>query len=177
VKSPKQHIILIGFKHVGKSVIGRALARQVHKSYIDLDHEIERLYKTQYQATLTCRAIVKTKGENFFRELEQAALQQVTQSAPCVISTGGGTPMQAENCQLMAPHCIIYITAKPKQVFDRIMKKGRPAFFPADEDPWVAFKRLWQEREKVYKELATFSVENNDSVALTVDRIMEALKE
>jgi len=175
VQSPNPHIILIGFKHVGKSVIGRVLARRLKQTHIDLDQEIERLYQDQYQIKLTCRQIVQQKGEIFFRNLEQTTLQQVIRRAPCIISTGGGAPMRAKNRQLLAAHCIIHITAKPKQVFNRIMRKGRPTFF-VGKDPWGSFNHLWHSREKVYKALATFSIENSGSVALTVERIVEMLK-
>jgi shikimate kinase len=173
VKSPEPHIILIGFKHVGKSAIGRTLALHIHKKNSDLDEVIEHIYSHQYQDKLTCREIVQHKGEAFFRTLEQAALAQALQNEPCIISTGGGTPMRAENCALMAPHCVVHITAEPKQVFDRIMRKGRPAFFPKTEDPWLTFQRLWQEREKVYRRIATFSVENNHSVTTTVTHLLK----
>lgn len=166
-----QHIILIGFKHVGKSVIGRLLAKQIHKTYIDLDHAIEQFYAQQYQTKCSCREIVKNKGEAFFRDLEHAVLAQIIQHTPCVIATGGGTPMRAENCHLMAPHCIVHLTEKPKYVFYRIMRKGRPAFFPADQNPWNVFYRLWKIREKTYKRIATFTVENHNSIECTVEKI------
>lgn len=174
---PDRHIILIGFKHVGKSVIGRILAHQLRKNYIDIDREIERLYAQQHQTPLTCREIVQQQGEQFFRQLEQEALQQAVQAEPCIISTGGGAPMRPENCRLMAPHCVVHITAKPKDVFDRIMKKGAPAFFTAAEDPWRVFWRLWKERERVYMDIATVSVRNNGSIGITVKWLLRKLIE
>jgi shikimate kinase len=175
MRTHTQHIILVGFKHVGKSVIGRLLAKRMQKTYLDLDHEIERFYQDTYHKKCSCREIVKNKGEPFFRDMEQKALQQIIAYLPCVIATGGGTPMRTENCHLMAPHCIIHLTEKPKHVFNRIMRKGRPAFFPADENPWNTFYRLWKIREKVYKRIATFTVENHNSIHSTVEKIMEKI--
>lgn len=170
-----QHIILIGFKHVGKSVIGRTLALRMGKIHIDLDHEIERLYEIEFHNRLNCREIVQQQGEDLFRRLEHQALEQVIQSAPCIISLGGSTPMFEQNRILIKAHCIVYITAPLKQVFDRIMRKGRPAFFSAGQDPWIVFNRLWREREKIYKQLATFTVENRGSIAFTLQQLIKYL--
>ncbi len=169
------HIILIGFKHVGKSAIAEALSGKIQKEFIDLDRRIEGIYAQKYGTKLTCREIVETKGEAFFRALEQAQLEELIKAPSCVIATGGGTPMQVENCALMAPHCIVHITAEPKQVFERIMQNGRPAFFSSHEDPWITFQRLWQERDIIYKRIATFSVENNRSIAAAVEKLTEKL--
>jgi shikimate kinase len=98
------------------------------------------------------------------------------QGAPCIIATGGGAPMRAENCQLMAPHFIIHITAEPRAVFNRIMRKGRPAFFPPNENPWSVFYRLWKTRESVYKHIATFSIKNRRSIQDTVEKIIETIE-
>lgn len=172
-----KHIILIGFKHVGKSLIGRSLALRLNRVHIDLDDQIEYLYKHQFPEKLNCREIVQRQGADFFRHLEHQALVQVIQNPPCIISVGGGTPMLEENRQLMQSHCIIHITASRKQVFHRIMHKGRPAFFPENEDAWTAFNRFWDEREKVYQSLATFSVNNQRSVAWTMEQLAGYFRE
>ena len=64
-------IILIGFKHVGKTVIGRALADQLKWPFRDLDEAIEQLFTKETQAHKTCRQIMKAHGSAYFRELEK----------------------------------------------------------------------------------------------------------
>lgn len=172
-----QHIVLIGFKHVGKSVLGQQLARRRHTLCIDLDRAIERSYVTPDTVTpLTCRQIVQTHGEAFFRQRETQILEQVLQlRRPCIISVGGGTPLAEQNQLLLKTQKIVYITAPREMVFNRIMRKGKPPFFPADEDPWIAFNRLWEEREKIYRSLATITVENHGKLAETIDQILQKL--
>jgi shikimate kinase len=173
VKWLDKHIILIGFKHVGKSIIGKLLAQHLREKHIDLDRAIEDFYQEQYQKINNCREIVQNQGEDFFRNLEHETLKKIIKDAPCIISLGGGTPMRIENRELMVSHCIVHLTAEPKQVFARIMRKGHPAFFPKDKDPWDTFNHLWYEREKVYKDLATFSVANQASIKWTVKELLE----
>lgn len=170
-----KHIILIGFKHVGKTAIGRELALCTQRPFVDLDQKIEARYEKQYLQRKTCRQIMQQHGEIFFREIETLALNDVMHLEPSVISLGGGTSLHQENQQLIKLHTIVQVTAPRGVVFERIMLNGRPAFFSEHEDPFVSFSRLWEARVKIYEEVASFSVENNGSVALAVKQVMEQL--
>jgi len=57
-KTPVQNIALIGFMAVGKSAIGRNLAKRLHRRFVDLDALIE---KTE---GMKVRKIFAQKGEN-----------------------------------------------------------------------------------------------------------------
>lgn len=172
----KQHIVLIGFKHVGKSVIAKELARVKHLQCIDLDKAIERSYLTPKGKHLTSRQLMKKHGEAAFRQREALVLSQVLQlPQPCVIATGGGTPLAETNQALLKTQQVVYITASRQLVFERIMRKGKPAFFPDDEDPWVAFNRFWEQREPIYRSLAAIIVENHGKLADTVEQILSKL--
>lgn len=166
-------ILLIGFKHVGKSVIGRELAFRLGWPFIDLDKAIERAFENKYQEKCSCRQIMEKRGQSYFRNLEKKVLVQAIQSTPSVISLGGGTPMDEENQKLIKCHKVIHITAPRETVFKRIMSEGRPAFFSVEEPPLEAFNRLWDEREKIYQKLTGFSVNNNGSVVSGVAQILQ----
>lgn len=77
-------VILIGFMGSGKTTIGQLLARTLATNHIDLDEFI--MQKAQQSIT----EIFATKGETYFRQLEQLYLKQTLQ-LPGVLSTGGGT--------------------------------------------------------------------------------------
>jgi shikimate kinase len=175
MKYHNKHIILIGFKHVGKTAVGRELAACTQRDFIDLDQKIEMRYEEQYQQKKSCRQIMQQQGEIFFREIETLALRDVIYLKPSIISVGGGTSLHEENQRLIEPHNIVHVTAPRGVVFERIMLNGRPAFFSENEDPFVSFNRLWEERVKIYQRIANFSVENSGSVAAAVKEIMEQL--
>jgi shikimate kinase len=170
-----KHLVLIGFKHVGKSVIGKQLASQTDKPFIDLDKNIEALYQAEKQQTLLCRDIVQQQGEAFFRDLETLALQQVMQLPAAIVSLGGGTVMREKNQQLIQRQHVIHLIAPPGIVFERIMINGRPSFFNAEEDVLVSFNRLWEEREKIYSQIRHFAVENNGSIDDAVEKIIKKI--
>jgi shikimate kinase len=172
-----RNFILIGFKSVGKTVIGRLVALALKKSFIDLDDVIVERYELKEGVYLACREIMQRYGEDYFRELERGALQQVLREYhDSVIAIGGGAPMSQANRDLLKGQCLIFVTADKRKVYERIMAGGRPAFFPSNEDPWIFFLRLWEEREKVYKEISSCVVENNGRPEDAAEKIVNLIK-
>jgi shikimate kinase len=80
---------------VGKSAVGRNLAKRLHKQFVDLDRVIEK------RAGLKIREIFEVKGEPYFREMEKHTLQDLLQKPGHVIATGGGVVMDEENLRLL----------------------------------------------------------------------------
>ncbi|MFT3742093.1 MAG: shikimate kinase [Gammaproteobacteria bacterium] len=172
-----QHIVIIGFKHVGKSLLGRLLATKLKRVFIDLDRAVQRLHQFETHEDLNCRAIMQKWGVEYFQNLEHEALKQMLEVAtPSVISLGGGTPLNPQNPPLLQSHQVILIKGEPEVVFARIMAKGKPAFFPDDQDPHDFFLALWAERHKIYEKLAKITVENDTSVELTLEKILRSLR-
>lgn len=170
-----QHIILIGFKHVGKSAIARALGEAMGLPSIDLDEIIKDMHAQMHNTVVfSCSQIVREHGATYFRNLERHALRHVLKEREAtVVALGGGTPMDEENQKLLHSHQVIHITAPKGGIYERIMMSGRPAFFPKDEDPFSFFQKLWQEREPIYQELATITVHNTGSIAEVVATIQK----
>ncbi len=171
-----KHIVLIGFKHVGKSVIGKILAKKINRAFIDIDKEIEKKFKNKQQKKISCRQIMHEYGESFFRDIEEKTLCSVIQSRPIVMALGGGTPLKKENQLLIQSHVVIHINASKEIVFKRIMAKGLPAFFNSNQEPFEFFNDLWKKREPIYQKLATFSINNNQSLKKVVAQIIQKLK-
>jgi len=171
-----KHIILIGFKHVGKSRIGQELARLIGLPYRDLDTVLETRYEAQQRQKLSTREIMRLHGESFFRALEHEALEDIL-SLPeqTVISLGGGAAVQFPHHALLKNHTIVHVTAPKALVYERIMVNGRPAFFDSHENTYVAFERLWNERQKIYEELATVTIANNGSVLEAASKLQLCL--
>jgi shikimate kinase len=171
-----KHLILIGYKSVGKSAIGRVLANEARMNFIDLDEELEKIYKEKHGIASNCRQIMLKIGQEAFRELEHQALK-VALSSPShtVISLGGGTPLRLDNKTLIKSHMIVQITAPKNIVFERIMINGKPAFFPEDEHPLISFNRTWKDRTMIYDALTNIKVDNSGSLNEAVRIIKEKI--
>ncbi len=172
-----QHIILIGFKNVGKTRIGKMLAHDLGLPYVDLDAAIEQAYSGTEHKKLSCREIMTAHGEPFFRALEHDVLRRIlTASTRTVIATGGGAVLSKEHRPLFKKHVLIHITAPQALVYERIMVNGRPAFFGQEKNSYDAFERLWNERKPIYENLATLTLHNGSSVEDAVEKIKHRLE-
>ncbi len=170
------HLILIGFKHTGKTSLGRSLAERMGRGFIDLDEEIVRAHQAKGDKHVSCREILNEHGEEYFRELEHETLQSVLDSSEdFVLAVGGGTPMTARNQDLMKTHHVVHVSAPKSIVFERIMINGKPAFFPKEADTFDSFQQLWSERIPVFDSLAHVKIENNDSLEKLTDTILSQL--
>jgi shikimate kinase len=78
-------IYLLGFMGSGKSSVGAVLAEELGWPFIDLDATIEA------GQGASIREIFDRAGEPFFRQVEYAALAEVSKTEPAVIALGGGT--------------------------------------------------------------------------------------
>lgn len=88
-------IYLLGFMGSGKSAVGELLACELGWPFIDLDAVIEAGQGT------TIGEIFDRAGEVFFRQLERAALTEVSRKEPAVIALGGGTFAQQPNVEFI----------------------------------------------------------------------------
>lgn len=165
-----RHILLLGFKNVGKSVVGERLAQYLSCNFIDLDRHIEAIHH------LSCRSLMQQHGEAFFRQQETAALRTALLQPCSVIALGGGAVLAPDNQALIKTQCAIHLTATQSIVFTRIMCAGMPAFLNPKLPPLPSLKQLWRQREPLYRACADFSVTNAGTIDATCKNILNQLK-
>lgn len=145
IKNLSNHIILIGFKHAGKTLIGRQLAKTINKKFLDLD-----------------------------KEYESNALQNILRLKPCVLALDD-IGLSVLNQEIIKQHILLHVTAPRGVVFERIMINGRPAFFNPNEEPYESFIRLWNERDHIYKKLTHHTINNNGTIEQAVKEALASL--
>ena len=164
------NVVIIGFKAVGKTTVGRALARRLGRPFVDLDRRLEGLYASRTGRRLSFREIFRTLGEEDFRRLEAEVAADLLSADGQVIALGGGTPLISEALGAeIGRHWVLYLTLEREALFARIMAAGRPAFFDPD-DPRASFEALLAEREPLYRSLASAVV---DTTGRTPEEIVE----
>lgn len=153
----KENIILIGFMGVGKTSLGKLLATKLGRAFIDLDEKIER------DSKMSIPKIFELHGEKYFRELEKAAVREVTARKNLVIATGGGTVKDEENLQLLKKSgVVICLTTDAEEIFRRTEKRGeRPVLDGGGNERLETIKKLLAEREKFYSQ-ADFKIDTTD---------------
>ena len=83
----KENLVLIGMMGVGKSTVGKRLAKKLKLKFIDIDEIIEKKEKK------TIKEIFEIKGENYFRKIEKKITIEVLKKDNFVIALGGGAFM------------------------------------------------------------------------------------
>ena len=139
------HLILVGLPGVGKTTIGKAVARRLGRPFLDFDREIER------RSGMEVREIFRLKGEQHFRGLESALTRELSGEGGMVLSPGGGWITQASSVELLrSSGRIIYLRASPEAVARRLRRvETRPLL--AGRDPVVALRELYQKRQAMYE--------------------------
>jgi shikimate kinase len=139
------HLILVGLPGVGKTTIGRAVARRLGRPFLDFDQEIER------RAGIDVREIFRSKGEEHFRELEFKLTRELSSFGGMVLSPGGGWITQEKSVELLrSVGRIIYLRASPEAVARRLRRvETRPLL--AGRDPVIALRDLYEKRRSLYE--------------------------
>jgi shikimate kinase len=164
------NIALTGFMAVGKSVVGRNLARKLRRRFVDLDKIIEK------SEGMIIKDIFGRKGESYFRRAEKRALAKVLFQSEQVIATGGGAVMDEENLLLLREKSfLVCLTANPEMLLLRAGdNRQRPLL--ADGDRLQRIRELLALRERNYAQ-AHVSIDTSDlTVNQVTEKIMEALK-
>lgn len=171
-----QHIALIGFKNVGKSIIGKNLAQELSLPFIDTDEQIEIYYKNTFNQELSCREISEQHGIGYFRELEKNVIKGIRYQPYSVIALGGGAPINSKIQQIIKSHLLIHITAPKNAVFHRILGNGRPAFIAANANLKNELEELWILRQKCYQELTNITIINDSTITSAIKKIITIIK-
>ncbi|MGB1191545.1 MAG: shikimate kinase AroK [Pseudomonadales bacterium] len=169
-------IFLVGPMGAGKTTIGRHLATELSLPFIDTDHEIEE------RCGANIPWIFDVEGEEGFRLREHKVLDDICQSSPAVIATGGGIIMRDDNRALLKEHGVaVYLHATVKQQLTRTGKdRSRPLLNKGD--PKAVLTDLMAIREPLYREVAksVFPTDNKSpratasAIAKAVNKILQS---
>ncbi len=122
-------VFLIGYMGSGKSSLGRQLAREMQREFIDLDKYIE----TRFHSTV--RQIFEKDGEAGFRSIESNMIHEVAEFQNVIVACGGGTPCYFDNMDFMLSHGLtIYLNVPPEILALRLALPGSRAKRPLIAD-------------------------------------------
>jgi shikimate kinase/3-dehydroquinate synthase len=160
------NIILTGFMGTGKTSVGREVAAQLGRAFIDLDDLIAE------RAGRPISAIFAQDGEATFRALESAICQEVRQPAALVIATGGGAVLDPANREaLEAGGTVVCLEADPATIVTRLAGgDGRPLLSGPDRPARIA--DLLAERARAYAALPNHLDTSRLTIAAAAERVM-----
>ncbi len=150
---------------VGKSAVGRNLAKKLRRRFIDLDRLIEKA------EGMKVREIFAQKGEPYFRQAEKRVLKEVLDQPGQVIATGGGIVMDDENLTLLREQTLLVgLTGSTEALLSRVGKNSkRPLLKGGDLRDRV--EELLKQRQGRYAQAhVTF-----DTSELGIDQVVEKI--
>lgn len=151
-----QNIVLIGMPGCGKSTVGKALAEELNRTFVDADAEIVKL------AGKTIPEIFAAEGEEGFRSYETQVLSDLGKRSCLVIATGGGCVTQNRNYPLLHQNSSIFWL---KRDLDRLPTDGRPL------SQSRKLTDMYEVRRSMYESFSDYVVDNNSDLKTTIAEI------
>lgn len=149
-----KRVYLVGFMGSGKSAIGKRLGTLLDLPFYDMDTEIAT------RTGMTIPQIFETYGEEGFREMETEFLRNFPDEF-CIIATGGGVAMRAENRKIMRmTGLVFYLNSTFRDIWRRISTDiNRPIVQRSSRHE---LERLFHNRKPLYLQCAHFKVETTN---------------
>ena len=147
----KNAITLIGMAGVGKSLIGRNLAKQISFGFIDTDDLIEQKTGKGLQE------ILDREGEKDFLKIETDTIINLGDIQNKIISPGGSVIYSSAAMEYLKTNSIvIYLADSYSRILNRIKNLNSRGIVGLKNKN---FKQLYQEREKLYKKFADITID------------------
>ena len=162
VQKDKENIVLIGMPASGKTTLGRRLASYLDRPLFDTDEEIVK------RDGRSIPDIFEEEGESAFRILEAQAVASPSPQTNCVIATGGGAVLRAENVKNLKKNgTLVFLDRAPEKLTPTV---DRPTASNAE-----AIRRRYKERYGIYTSVADAHIDANGTVDEVFDLIRKEL--
>ena len=118
----KENLVFVGMMGSGKSSIGFLIAKKLKLEFIDIDKEIEK------ELGLSIKKIFETKGEDYFRKVEERISLKKLNENSVVISLGGGAFLNTKiRKEVLKKHLSFWLNCSSQVILNRIKNsKKRP---------------------------------------------------
>jgi shikimate kinase len=140
----KKNLTLTGMMGVGKSTIGKKLAKRLNYNFIDIDELIEA------REGISINLIFKNKSESYFRKIENEITLQALKKKNSVISLGGGAFLNKLIRNSAKKKAVsFWLDVNIAELIKRLKRsKKRPLLNKKDISDTI--KKIYFEREKIY---------------------------
>ena len=151
-------IALVGLSGTGKSTVGRLLAARLGWPLLDTDALVAQA------ANRSIAQIFAEQSEARFRDLEAAALVTALGDTPCVVATGAGIVLRAENRALLRERAdVVWLDAPTETLVTRLRAHAEVRPLLGGEEPAARLEKLRAARAGLYAEVAALRLDTTES--------------
>ena len=140
----EKNLTLTGMMGVGKTTVGKRLAKKLNYAFVDVDKIIEK------QEGQSISSIFKNKGENYFRKLEAQQTIKELKKDSSVISLGGGAFLNSIIRQSSKKYSISFWLDVPVDTLLKRLKKSKNRPVLGKEKNDSSIKKIYFIRKKFY---------------------------
>ena len=141
----RKNLVLLGLMGVGKTTLGKIVAKKTGLKFIDTDTNIEE------NCLMKISEIFKKKGEKFFRLEENKEVLKSLKKSNSVIALGGGAFMDKTIRDSILKNAVsIWLDADLKDLNKRIKWSNKRPLLN-EENNQKKINKLYDERKNIYK--------------------------
>ena len=150
----KKNLVLLGMMGVGKSTLGKIVAKKLNLKFIDTDLNIEKKW------SMKIWEIFENRGENFFRIQEEKEVLESLKKNKIVLALGGGAFMNKNiRNAILKSSLSFWLDLNLKSITKRVKwNKKRPLLKQQNAEEII--KKLYLKRKNIYK-LAKYKINCN----------------
>ena len=141
----KKNLVLLGMMAVGKTTLGKIVAKKQELKFIDIDASIEK------KNSMTIKEIFKKKGEKFFRMEEEKEVLKSLKKNNCIIALGGGAFMNKTVRENILKNAISIWLRVDIKILNQRIKWNRKRPLLKEENNQKKITELYAERKNIYK--------------------------
>ena len=163
-------IVLIGMMGSGKTSVGKELAKKLNVAFVDIDQEIEKKYQ------MNISKIFQTRGEGFFRKIEENMSCKLINGKPCVVSIGGGGFLNKKIRGKIKINAIsIWINTGLDKIYQRLNESKNKRPLLNYKNLKKSIKEIYDKRKPIYKK-ADYKIQiKSDNKKIIVENIIKKL--
>ncbi len=149
----KKNLVFLGMMGSGKSSIGFLVSKKLNLKFIDIDNIIED------EVGMKISDIFKSKGENYFRNLEEKITLKILKTNKVVVSLGGGGFLNEKiRDEVLTNHFSFWLNWESKILLKRIKNSEKRPIILNSTDQEIT--NLIKKRSKIYMK-AEFKIDCN----------------
>ena len=160
ILNKKQNIVLVGMPGSGKTTVGKKLAEKLKRKFFDTDIII-----TEKEGS-TPADIIRTKGEEVFRDIESTVCRELASEQGVIISTGGGAILRKENVLNLKKNGLLFFIDRPLEAIKPT--KDRPLSSSEDK-----LRQVYEYRYPIYTRETDYHIVSDNIIEHTIDKILE----